>query len=432
MRSSSGPTKGAIVRWASDAPVPSLLAIVREDIGTRLPPVAERKPAPLLLGLKVLRRASEATEGEAEMALEWRGTTAPAIGLALVVGLVGLATAQRASAEGIAGGSTQVELSRGLFKALKKDGVQLSKVGAGTVAGRFATLPAAGGEIDFVSGSGSFVSDGGFRLRVGKRSAKVTRLTVETLRGTVRGAVDGTKLMLAAIPRTDFAREGFGVAIATSSLRLTPRASALLNRKLGLDAFRPGRPFASVSAGLQPDEVQVLSGGVRFEFDTGTVAKIKSLGFDVQPMESNGGLSDPAFSAPLLAGRIDPTMARTWGMAEGGFRITDPEKPGPTVDWWNLGLSFETGKLLTSGLAHTEFGQLAPGPPQPLASLNLANASVSVDPVYRTVTISGAKATLEPAAANYINQVFAIDRGKQPVLAAGDPLGAISLTMQGR
>jgi len=359
-------------------------------------------------------------------------TKALAICLVLALGLLGLVTAQRASAEGIAGGTTQVELNRGLFKALKKDDVQLSKVGAGTVGGRFATLPAAGGEFDFVNGSGSFAGDGGFRLRVGRRSAKVTQLSVETLRGTLRGTVNGTKLLLAAIPRTDFAREGFGAAIATPSLRLTPRASTLLNRKLGLDAFRPGRPFASVSANLQPGEVQVLSGSVRFEFDAGTVAKIKSLGFDVQPMESSGGLSDPVFNAPLLAGRIDPAMTRTWGMAEGGFRITDPEKPGPTVDWWNLGLSFETGKLLTSGLAHTEFGQLAPGPPQPLASLNLADASVSVDPVYRTVSITGAKATLEAAAANYINQVFAIDRGKQPVLAAGDPLGAISLTMQGR
>jgi len=359
-------------------------------------------------------------------------TKALAICLALALGLIGLATAQRASAEAIGSGAINVELSRGLFKALKKDGVQLSKVGAGAVSGRFVTLPAGGGEVDFVNGSGTFAGDGGFRLRVGRRSAKVTGLSVETLRGTLRGTVNGTKLMLAAVPRTDFAREGFGVAITTPGLRLTPRASTLLNRKLGIDAFRPGRPFASVSAGLQPGEVLTTGGGVRFEFDPGTIAKIKSLDFDVQPMESDGSLSDPAFSAPLLAGRIDPTMARTWGMAEGGFRITNPEGPGPTVDWWNLGLSFETGKLLTSGLAHTEFGQLAPGPPQPLASLDLANASVSVDPVYRTVTISGAKATLEAAAANYINQVFAIDRGKAPVLAAGDPLGVISLTMQGR
>jgi hypothetical protein len=366
------------------------------------------------------------------MAREWRVTKALAICLVLAAGLMGLAMAQRAAAEGVAGGATLVEFNRGLFRALKKDGVQLSKVGASAVSGRFATILADGGQIDFTSGSGWIYSGDGFRFRAGKRSVKVTQLTVDTTKGTVRATVGGTKLKLAAIPGYDFAREGFGAAVETSGLHLTARSSSILNRRLGLDIFRPGRAFGTISASLQPDEVPVTAGSVRFEFDAGTVAKVKSLGFEVQPMESSGSLSDPVFSAPLLAGRIDPGMTRTWGMAEGGFRITNPEGPGPTVDWWNLGLSFETGKLLTSGLAHTEFGQVAPGPPQPLAALNLASATVIVDSTYRTVTVTGAKATLEAGAVAYINQVFAIDRGKEPVLAAGDPLGTISLTMQGR
>lgn len=362
-----------------------------------------------------------------------RGVTkALALALTLAICSLGMATAQRASAEGIVSGATQFELSRGLFKALKKDGVRLSKVGTGTVAGRFVTLPVFDGQIDFGSGSGSFASDGGFRLGAGKRRVKVTRLTVETLRGTLRATVNGTKLMLAAIPHHDFAREGFGDAIASSGLHLTPRASTLLNRKLGLDVFRPDRAFGSFSASLQPGEAQVLGGSVRFEFDSDFAAKVKSLGFEVQPMESTGGPTDPpVFSAPLLAGSIDPGRTRTWGMAEGGFRITNPEGPGPTVDWWNLGLSFETGKLITSGLAHNEFGQLTPAPPQPLAALDPAGTQLTIDPTYRTVSITSA-ATLEAAAASYINQVFAIDRGKAPVFAAGDRLGWISLTMQGR
>ena len=366
------------------------------------------------------------------MAREWRRTKALAIGLVLAAGLAGLATAQRAAAEGVAGGATSIEFNRGLFMALRKDEVHLSKVGAGAVSGRFATILADGGEIDFTSGSGWIHSGDGFRLRAGKRSVKVTQLTVDTSKGAVRAAVGGTRLKLAAIPGYDFAREGFGAAVETSALRLTPRASRILNRRLGLDDFRPGRTFGTVSASLQPDEVQVSGGDVRFDFDSGFVAKLESLGFEVQPMESNGGLSDPVFNAPLLAGRIDPAMTRTWGMAEGGFRITNPEAPGPTVDWWNLGLSFETGKLTTSGLAHTEFGQVAPAPPQPLASLDLAGATVTVDPIYRTVTVSGARATLEAAAVAYVNQVFAVDRGKAPVLAAGDPLGTITMTLQGR
>ncbi len=364
------------------------------------------------------------------MAREWRLTAV--LALVLAIGIMGLAMVQHAAAEGVASGTTRIELGRSLFKALKRNGVRLSEIGNWTVGGRSVTLPTIGGSFDLSTASGSFDSGGGFRFRAGTHSANVTRLTVDTSKKELRATVNGTRLKLAALPTYDFAREGFGDAIATPALRLTPRASNLLNRKLGLRIFRPGRAFASVSASLQPDEVPVLSGSVGFEFDAGAVAKVEGLGFEVQPMESNGGVSDPVFNAPLLAGRIDPALARTWGMAEGGFRITNPEGPGPTVDWWNLGLSFETGKLLTSGLAHTEFGQVAPGPPQPLAALDLGHASVTVDPVYRTVAVTGAKATLEGAAANYINQVFAIDRGKEPVFAAGDPLGVISLTMQGR
>ena len=366
------------------------------------------------------------------MAREGWVTKTLMVALALAVSLASLAMAQRAAAEAVAGGATQIEFNRGLFKALKKEGVRLTKVGTGTATGRFVTLPASGGQIDLASASGDFDNGGGFRLRAGKRSARVTRLKVDTFRKVVRASIGRTELRLATMSGFDFAREGFGLAVATSGLRLTPHASSLLNRKLATDTFRPNRPFGSISASLQPEEVQVLGGSVRFEFDFDFVAKIRSLGFEVQPMESLGGPTDPPiFYAPLLAGRIDPARTRTWGMAEGGFRIVNPDGPGPTVDWWNLGLSLETGKLITSGLAHTEFGQVAPGPPLPLAALDPTGTAITLDPTYRSVAITSA-ATLEGPAADYINQVFAIDRGKEPVLAAGDRLGYISLTMQGR
>lgn len=188
-----------------------------------------------------------------------------------------------------------------------------------------------------------------------------------------------------------------------------------------------------MSSSVQASEVQITSGSFRLDLDPGTVAKIESLGFDVSPIASSGGASEPlVFSAPLLGGRIDPTMAHTFGFAEGGFRIADPDSPGPTVEWWNLGISFETGKLPSSGVAHTEFGQVAPGAAGPLATVDLSPATVVVDPIARTVTVTGAEATLEPPVVDYINQVFAIDRGKAPVLTAGDPLGTVSMTMQGR
>lgn len=365
------------------------------------------------------------------MAREWRSMV---VALALATGLTLGAPigADRASAEGIASGTTRLELSRGLFKALKRDDVRLTKTGPGRIRGRFVKLPVSGGSIDLPTATGSIESTGGFRFRAGRRSVKLTKLTLDTSKRGLHGTIAGRKLRLAAVKRYTPSRAGWGAAVAVRNLRLTRQASSLLNRKLGLDAFRPGRAFASVFSNVQPSDVQIVGGSFRLDFDAGTVAKIRSLGFELIPLASSDAQSDPpVFSSSLLGGQIDPTTALTWGYAEGGFRIIDPDSPGPSADWWNLGFSFETGKLLSSGLAHTAFGQLAPEPPAPLAAVDLAGAQVVVDPFGRIVTLS-ARATLEPGVADYINETFAESRGKAPVMAAGDPLGTVSMTLQGR
>jgi hypothetical protein len=357
-----------------------------------------------------------------------------AVALAMAVfALMGLSFAGRAAADSIASGATQIELNRGLFKALKKDGVRVTKVGLGSVKGRTLTAPVSGGLIDFATASGWIDSTGGLRFRAGKRSVKLTQVTLDTSKGTLRAILAGQKMEIAAVEKYEFSRVEWGDAVELSGLRLKRRVSNLLNRKLGLDTFRPNRAFASVSSTFQPAELQVSGGSFRFDFDAGTVAKIRSLGVELTPISStSSGSEPPVFSNSLMTGRIDPVMARTWGMAEGGFRIASPESPGPSADWWNLGISFETGKLGAMGLAHTEMGQLAPAPPSPVASVDLSSATVSVDPHSRTVTISNARATLEAGTADYINRTFAEPKGKAPVLAAGDPLGTVSMTMQGR
>jgi hypothetical protein len=365
------------------------------------------------------------------MALEWRSRVA----LALVAGLalVGLIAAERASAESIASGTTRLELNRGLFKALKKEEVRITKVGMGRVSGRVVQAPVSGGQIDFATTNGWIDSTGGLRFQAGKRSVKLTQVTLDTSKGTLRAILAGQKMEIAAVEKYEFSRVEWGDAVQVSGLRLKRRVSNLLNRKLGLDAFRPSRAFASVSSTIQPEELQVSGGSFQLEFDAGTVAKIRSLGIELVTLSSSsGGAEPPVFSGSLIGGGIDPTMARTWGSAEGGFRLIDTDGPSPSVDWWNLGFSFETGKLLEASLAHTEAGQIAPAPPRPLAAVDLGSATVSVDPASRTVTISNARLTLEAGAADYINKTFAEPKGKEPVLKSGDPLGTFSMTMQGR
>lgn len=49
-----------------------------------------------------------------------------------------------------------------------------------------------------------------------------------------------------------------------------------------------------------------------------------------------------------------------------------------------------------------------------------------------SLSILNARATLEAPVAALINATFATPKGKAPVVAAGDPFGTFSLTMQGR
>lgn len=365
------------------------------------------------------------------MAREWRSQVA----LALVAGLasMGLMTAERASAEAIASGTTRIELYGELFQALKAEDVKVTKVGPAKVEGRVVKAPVSGGLIDVATANGWIDSSGGFRFRAGRRNVKLTRVTLDTAKGALRATLAGRRMKIAEVKSYEFSRILWGDKVQTLGLRLNRRASSLLNRKLDIDAFRPGRRFALVSSNIQPEWDQMLSGSFQLELDSGTVAKIESLGVDVQtPGSSSQGAEPPVFAAPLIAGSIDPTMAHTFGQAEGGLRISDADAPSPEVSWFNLGYSFETGKLLSTTVAHTEAGQLASPPPGPLAAVDLAGATVTVDPPSRTVTIANARATLEPGVADYINRTFAEPKGKAPVVAAGDPLGTFSMTMQGR
>ena len=368
------------------------------------------------------------------MAKEWRVTLALTIGLALAVGSVSLMWAQRAAAEAIASGTTRLELNSGLFKTLKKEGVQMTKAGRGSISGRIIKVPVSGGLIDIGTANGWIDSiGGGVRFQAGKRSVKLTGLSLDTSKGALRATLDGQQMKLAAVQSYEFSRVGWGDAVEAAGLRLTRRASTLLNRELGLDVFRPGRTSASVFSSIQPEWNQVVGGNFQFSFDADFVAKIRSLELELTLGGSSAPVSEPpVFIAPLMAGSIDPTMVHTSGSAEGGFTIADPDSPGPTADWFNLGFSFETERLLSTSLAHTKDGQLAPAPPGPLAVVHRAGTTLRVDPVSRTVTLSNAPATLEAGVADYLNRTFAVPRGKGETFAVEDPLGTVSMTMQGR
>ena len=143
------------------------------------------------------------------------------------------------------------------------------------------------------------------------------------------------------------------------------------------------------------------------------------------------GSSPLIYSAPLLGGAIYPRQSRSAGFVEGGFRLTKPESPGPVVTVSNVGVSFESNSLSTAIQLHTEAGQLGTVPPGPFATVDLGGATVQLDSRARSLTV-GARVVLGSGGAELINREFAAPKGKAPLVAAGDFLGLVSATLQGR
>jgi hypothetical protein len=374
-----------------------------------------------------------------------RRACALALGIVAALSLLALAGPSRAAntAERVEAGATSLELNRSLFRTLEAEGVEVAKLGRGTVRGRVVTLPISGGQIELPTATGSVGHVGGIKLRSGKRVARLDQLGLNTRKRELYARLGGKRMRIASVAGFEFARAGFGEQI-DARLRLDQNAAAALNRKLGLDrVFLPGRTFAALASDFQPEADRLASGSMQFSLDPGTVAKLKDL--EVGPVQFETAMlssNPPTFGAPLIQGGIYPTENRSWGFVEGGIRIgklgtPEPGSPVPTIafpvlTFINLGLSLETQKLLGFVDVHDVAARLASSLPGPIAALDLSSATVQLDPQTRTLSIVNVKANLEPPLANLINETFAAPKGKAPVLAAGDPFGTFSLTMQGR
>lgn len=362
----------------------------------------------------------------------WQG---PAIGLAVVAGLsLALALAPRASAELVESGKTRLRLDRGLFAELAQEGVELAKVKQGKLQGRLVTLPAKGGLIEPASGSGWVDGAGGLSLRAGKRVVRLTEISVNTAKEGIWAKLDGKRGKIAVVKDPGFSRAGFGGTIRVAGLRLNAKTADRLNRRLGLDGvFRPGRPFAAVTSTYQPEWVQVAKGSLQISFDRAFLDKLKSVEIEPRPFEMSVAGSNPlVYSAPLLGGAIYPTQSHSAGFVEGGFRLAKPESPGPVVTVGHLQLSQETDSFSNAFHLHTEAGQLGAVPPPPFATVELGGAGFQPDLPTRSLTISNARVVLAAGGAELINEAFAKPKGKDPIVAAGDPLGTASATLQGR
>lgn len=330
-------------------------------------------------------------------------------------------------------------MNRGLYQLLKLEGVHVSHLTPATVQGRFATLPVTpGGALDPTTGRGSVGLEGGIEFRAGGRQVDLTELELDTSRHLLSGRIGGRLLPIASTLRIDDSRDGFGANVGIRALRLKRTAARILNRKLSLDrVFRGGRSFAEASSSTQPGSITVAGGSAVLAGDEATFARLKSLGAEVTPFESATVLAaaPPTFGFPLLAsGAALPLDLSSGGVgSETGLRLIRPGGPGTAAAELSLvGLSVSLESKIVS--ADTSIQTPSTGPRRfgvtPIATLDTAGASTSVDPAARTVALAGAGAKIDQFLAERLNEAFAEPKGKTPPFSAGEPLGALTIAVQ--
>lgn len=297
--------------------------------------------------------------------------------------------------------------------------------------GRNVSLPIDGGEVELASGAGAISHEGGFRFVAGGRSVSMTALRLDTGRRVLSGKVDGRSARIASFAGYGVERVGFGDEIAVTALKLQPAVAAALDRKLRRpQLFAAGSPFASLTTDFKPQFDAVASGALQLALSPSTLAKLKAVNVTPLPFEAQVEANEPpTYAASLTDGIIYPDLRGGSAGVEAGIRL-QRESPRTVVSWIDMSVSLETNTLAaTSSLSSGSVNN--PRGTAPIAALDLSGATARVDPRKREVSITEMQATLEPAAAALLNEAFALAPGQQ-LVAAGEPLGEVSLWMTGR
>lgn len=354
------------------------------------------------------------------------------MGVALALSaILAIALPASASAEPIVKGRTHLSLTRSLARELAVEGVRLVGLRKAKARGRVVSLAIDGGEVELASGAGSVEHEGGFRLVAGSDSASLTSVRLDTDRRGLWAKLNGRSTKIASFAGYRVKRIGFGDQVEVAVLRLRPVVAARLDAGL----HRPGlfsarSPFASLTTKFKPQFDAVASGALQLALDPSTLGKLRAVGVTPLPFEAQVEAAElPTYAASLINGAIYPDLRGGFAGVEAGIRL-QRESPWTVVSWLGLSVSLESNQVFADASLGGGGGN-SPRGTAPIAALDLSGATARVDPDRREVKITGARATLEPAAAALLNEAFAKTPGQQ-LVAAGDLLGEISLWMTGR
>jgi hypothetical protein len=354
----------------------------------------------------------------------------PAIALALLA-LLALAPFASAAYDPVAGGTTKLSLDKGFLTLLKKNGVKLLGKESAKLKGTTVTFPAIGGKLDPTTSKGFVEHEGALVFQAGKNSIPIKALQLKTTQkhSPFSVKVGGGQLKLASAAKISTAREGFGLKIKTTTLKLSAKVAERLDKKLRMrGVFAQGQTIGSTVTKVRPATVTVQgTGRTSLTPNPETIARLNELFVAVNPIFPAEHLGS-AFTFSIFGGTI--AIDASTGTLETNGSLELIQLMGgqvflhePWVDLATKTLSAEVDVEPVPTFAG-KLGRVA------IADLSLAGAAISSNPGARTVTVDNAAATMQAGLAETLNEVFAKPKGKGNFFKAGEPLGIISFTAQ--
>ena len=337
---------------------------------------------------------------------------------------------------------------------------------------RALTLPITGGTVDPIDGSGTVPVSGGFKAKRGKGKTKV-KLTALTLganggRGTISAKVGKNFVgTFATLSGGTVARTGWGATISNVKATIARKGARALDaafspkkgkgaKKSAGGGVKAGQPLGTItSLTTDPLMVEVLPGTGELVLNTnalGTfVQKLSKHCIDPLPTGSPAGVAPIApatttglggttYHFPVTGGTAAPDFSAGELLTAGGQQITKNSTPlltpapcgGAEPPNGTQLLSTEISVAFTQNLLRS-IPTLPTGlfPRAPLADIDWSTGSRSVDPVAKTLSVTGATVKLNAIAASTLNQLFPTESGSSSDdFAAGDVIGTIDLTAQ--
>lgn len=364
-----------------------------------------------------------------------------------------------AFAEGdpLAGGRTKLALRGGLEKSLRRNDVKIRGIGSARMRGGTLTMPVEGGELDPTTGLGMVLHMGGVAFRHHGRAVSFGDLALDTTTRTMTAKVGGKRAVFALARRISFVRDGLGVRVTISRLRLSGGAAKRLNARLGLAGLFRGRQLLGAGSTLsQPASVKLVPvqgphdpaysfGFLFFAPDKNALAKFEAKDVFYSnpgcvsncPLPTFGLINGPPILASsmifyITGGRmaVDGSSGALTTVDQVGIRSSDPANPSRMlIDR----IAFD----LTSKTASAEV-ELQPQPQEPgtlgrvriadietsASVLGPAEAGTSGTGIARPSANGRGTAFLGQAEAAILNQMFPGPPAADFV--AGDVLGSFS------